>query len=347
MVEEKKPLHKRVHAHIIRTAGVCNAWCRQWRMYDRLLPTAFLCGILVFLLYFIVAAPPFDFPSATLVKVSKGETIEEVAADLQKKHIIRSTFMFKFVARLYGSREAAVKGEYFFPGPQTIFTIGKRLARGDFELVPVRVTLPEGSSTAEMAKILTQKIADFDTETFLKLAQEKEGFLFPDTYFFLPGQEPESVLSVLQNNFDNHIAEVNVQEALLEFNKPLKDIIIMASLLEKEASDFEDKRIIAGILWKRISINMPLQVDAVFPYIIGKNSFDLTRADLKVDSPYNTYTHKGLPIGPITNPGIESILAAMTPVKTNYLYYLSDLNSQFHFSATYKQQLANQKKYLP
>ncbi len=316
-------------------------------MYDRLLPTAFLLGVLVFLLYFVVAAPPFDFPSATLVKVSKNETLDEVAINLKKKHIIRSPFIFKLVARVYGSKEAAVKGEYFFPGPQTVFTIGRRLAHGDFELVPVRVTLPEGSSVAEMAKILTQKIADFDTETFLKIAQEKEGYLFPDTYFFLPGQEPESVFEVLRNNFDNHIAEVKVQEALLKFNKPLNEIVIMASLLEKEASDFEDKRIIAGILWKRISIHMPLQVDAVFPYIIGKNSFDLTRADLKTDSPYNTYTHKGLPIGPITNPGIESILAALTPVKTNYLYYLSDLDSKFHFSTTYKQQLANQKKYLP
>lgn len=92
---------------------------------------------------------------------------------------------------------------------------------------------------------------------------------------------------------------------------------------------------------------MPLQVDAVFPYIIGKNTFDLTRADLKVDSPYNTYKYKGLPVGPIANPGLDSMVAAMTPVKSNYIFYLTDMQSQFHFSVTYAQHLANQKKYLP
>ena len=92
---------------------------------------------------------------------------------------------------------------------------------------------------------------------------------------------------------------------------------------------------------------MPLQVDAVFPYIIGKNTFDLTRADLKVDSPYNTYKYKGLPVGPIANPGLDSMVAAMTPVKSNYIFYLTDMQSKFHFSVTYAQHLANQKKYLP
>jgi UPF0755 protein len=92
---------------------------------------------------------------------------------------------------------------------------------------------------------------------------------------------------------------------------------------------------------------MPLQVDAVFPYIIGKNSLQLTHADLKVDSPYNTYVNKGLPPGPITNPGLDSILAAVNPTKSNYLFYLSDLHGNFHYSVTYAQQLANQRKYLP
>ncbi len=91
---------------------------------------------------------------------------------------------------------------------------------------------------------------------------------------------------------------------------------------------------------------MALQVDAVFPYIIGKSSLELTRADLKTDSPYNTYTHKGLPPGPIANPGMTSIIAAVTPIKSNYVFYLSDKQGNFHYCATYACQLANQKKYL-
>ena len=138
-----------------------------------------------------------------------------------------------------------------------------------------------------------------------------------------------------------------MQEALKKSGKTLREVVIMASLLEKEAAKTEDRRMVAGILWKRISIGMPLQVDAVFPYIIGKNTFDLTRADLKVDSPYNTYKYKGLPVGPIANPGLDSMVAAMTPVKSNYIFYLTDMQSKFHFSVTYAQHLANQKKYLP
>ena len=120
----------------------------------------------------------------------------------------------------------------------------------------------------------------------------------------------------------------------------------MASLLEEEAATLEDRQIIAGILWRRMAAGMPLQVDAVFPYIIGKNSFELTTNDLKTDSPYNTYTNRGLPPGPITNPGLDSILAAVTPQKTSYVYYLSDHDGNFHYSTTYEQHLQAKAKYL-
>jgi UPF0755 protein len=103
---------------------------------------------------------------------------------------------------------------------------------------------------------------------------------------------------------------------------------------------------ISGILWHRISIGMRLQVDAVFPYIIGVNSLQLTKADLQTDSPYNTYLYAGLPPGPISNPSLDSILAAVTPTKTKDLYYLSDLQGNMHYCATYSCQLANKKKYL-
>ena len=114
----------------------------------------------------------------------------------------------------------------------------------------------------------------------------------------------------------------------------------------EEAPDTKDRRIIAGILWKRITIGMPLQVDAVFPYIININSLQLTKSELQTNSPYNTYTNKGLPPGPIASPGLDAILAAVNPTKTNYLYYLSDLKGNMHYCPTYACQLANQRKYL-
>ncbi len=347
MDEPKKiSFHARARAHIIRTKGVCDEWCRTWRLYDRLLPTAFLFGVLCFLLYFITIAPPIDFPGASLIKVSKNEPLEVVAQQLKEKHLIHSTVVFIQFARLYGAGTTTVAGEYFFPSSQSVITVARRLAHGNFELVPVKVTLPEGASARQYADILEKKIPDFDKEAFLEAALPKEGYLFPDTYFFLPGQDPLLVIATLESNFKEKIEDPTIAAAILASGKQLTDVITMASLLEKEASDTKSRQAIAGILWKRISINMPLQVDAVFPYIIGKNTFQLTRADLKVDSPYNTYVHKGLPPGPIANPGLSSILAAVTPIKSNYLFYLSDMQGNFHYSVTYAQQLANQRLYL-
>ena len=103
---------------------------------------------------------------------------------------------------------------------------------------------------------------------------------------------------------------------------------------------------VAGILWHRIALGMPLQVDAVFGYIFDKQTFSPSLADLKVDSPYNTYTHRGLPPGPISNPGLESLLAAATPTKTSYLYYLTGSDGAMHYAKTLAQHKANRVKYL-
>lgn len=347
MDEQKdKPAHSRVRGHVVRVAGVCDEWCRQWRMYDRIFPATFLFGVLLYLVYFLVIAPPLDFPSATYLKIKDGQTLEETVAKLKEKHIIRFGFIFSELVTLSSSKNTVLPGEYFFPGPENVVTVARRLAHGDFELTPVKVTFPEGVTTKDMAKLLAQKIPDFDSDTFVQASATKEGFLFPDTYFFMPGAEAGTIIGALETNFRKHVASSDVEQQILSFNKPITDVVTMASLLEKESPPTNDRRIIAGILWKRIAMGMPLQVDAVFPYIIGKNSFNLTKTDLKTDSPYNTYKNKGLPPGPIANPGLDAILAAVTPIQTKYLYYLSDRQGNFHYSQTYAQHLANQRRYL-
>ena len=154
------------------------------------------------------------------------------------------------------------------------------------------------------------------------------------------------VLGALLTNFQNHITASSTAAAIAKFGKPQNQILTMASILEKEGATTKDREMIAGILWHRIAIGMKLQVDAVFPYIIGVNSLQLTKAELQTDSPYNTYLYAGLPPGPISNPSLDSILAAVTPTKTKDLYYLSDLQGNLHYCATFACQLANEKKYL-
>ena len=126
---------------------------------------------------------------------------------------------------------------------------------------------------------------------------------------------------------------------------PTRDVIIMASMLEKEARQLETRRVIAGILWKRLERGMPLQVDAVFGYILDRDTFSPSLNDLSINSPYNTYTHTGLPPGPIGNPGLESLDAALHPVETPYWYYLTGADGTMHYARTFAEHVAN-RKYL-
>jgi len=178
----------------------------------------------------------------------------------------------------------------------------------------------------------------------LRLASTSEGFLFPDTYFFLPTASTSAIVEEMRENFNRQTA--SLQADLLAADKSLLEIVTMASIVEKEAYDSEDRRMIAGVLWKRIEAKMRLQVDAVFPYILGKNTFQLTKADLNYDSPYNTYRYAGLPPGPIGSPSLDAITAALNPTESPYWFYLADDEGVTHFAKDFDEHVANKQKYL-
>ncbi|HEV8677630.1 MAG TPA: endolytic transglycosylase MltG [Candidatus Paceibacterota bacterium] len=295
--------------------------------------------------YSFLLAAPASFPEQTLVAVKKGATLEEVASDLKQQGVIGSATLFELVARIFKGG-VVVAGEYALTSPQNVLTMASRITSGDFELVPVKVRVEEGMSAEDITALLKKSVPGFDASGFYALAAPEEGKLYPDTYFILPGEEPALVVFAMTSDFNQHIREVEVASAIAAFGKPLPQVLTMASILEKEAATTQDRRIIAGILWHRIDIGMKLQVDATFSYINGKNSFTLTKADLATDSPYNTYLYKGLPPGPIGSPSIDAIMAAVTPVETSYLYYLSDLNGTVHYSTTYDQHLNKKEQYL-
>lgn len=196
----------------------------------------------------------------------------------------------------------------------------------------IRITIPEGYAVKDIAERF-KNFRNFNGEKFLELAKNKEGYLFPDTYYFTSKETPEEIIEKLENNFKAKAGDVQ------------KDILIMASIIEKEAHNKEDRRIISGILWKRIKEGMPLQVDAVFDYLLDKESSEITQADLKMDSPYNTYKHKGLPPTPICNPGLDAIDAALNPTDSKYWYYLSDRNGVTHFAKNFDEHKLNRARY--
>lgn len=301
--------------------------------------------VLVFisiLIYYSTA--PTNFPLDSIVKIDKGSTLSETATLLHDNGIIRSPFLYKVAVVLTGSSKNIVQGQYSFARPESVLRIALRTIRGQYGFSPIKVTIPEGLSSSDIANILSKNIPGFDSKLFKDMAKQDEGYLFPDTYYFYKNSTPEGIINQMHATFDDKIASIT--DDIARFGKPLSDVVIMASIVEKEAMTNVDRRIIAGILWKRMAKGMPLQVDPPFYYILNKTSGELTLNDLAIQSPYNLYKHTGLPPTPISNPGLETIIDTITPTPTPYLFYLSDTDGNMHYSSDFDGHIANKQKYL-
>ena len=289
----------------------------------------FLLGTIDF--FFI--SPPSSFPLGSTIKIPAGVTLRETADFLHEKGFVRSPISFEIASRVF-HRGEVVAGQYSFTKPQNIFSLSQRVAAGDFEINAIKVTVPEGSTRGDIGKILAANIPGFNEGEFLSVSASKEGYLFPDTYFFPPLITPEEVISQMTKNFE--VQTKDLATLISKSGHSWNEAVIMGSILEEEGSTPESRRMIAGILWKRIEKNIPLQVDATFLVINGKSTFDLTQDDLFLKSPYNTYRNKGLPPAPISNPGLDSIRAALEPTDSPYLYYLSDNQGNMHYAADFE-----------
>jgi UPF0755 protein len=318
--------------------------CRVEKYPTRLLLGAVVLGLIFgTTLYINIISAPDAFPHGTQVAIEEGMTLKDAARHLEGRNVIRSPFFFEMTMRfVFGG--TIVAGEYFFKEPLTLLGVTPKVARGAYGLTPLKVVIPEGTSVREMAEIISKNFENFDANEFISIAERDEGYLFPDTYQFLPTVKAPQVYSDMKANFEKKTSELKKEIAVSE--RSLHEIITMASILEEEARRTQTRRMISGILWKRLEIDMPLQVDAVFPYINGKNTFELTLDDLDIDSPYNTYRYRGLPPTPITNPGLDSILAALTPEESPYLYYLADLEGETHYSETFEGHKIKKARYL-
>lgn len=208
----------------------------------------------------------------------------------------------------------------------------------------VNVTIPEGLSVKQIGEIL-ENAKLFSKDEFIKIAQKEEGYLFPDTYRFYKDAKPEDVVLKMKENFNKKITSEILSE-IQKTNRALSEVVVMASMLEEEVRSTEDRKIVAGILWKRLDQEMGLNVDAALTYILGRASNELTLGDLKYDSPYNTYRYRGLPPTPISNPGLDAISAAANPEQSRYFYYLTDKDGAVHYAVTLEEHALNKRKYL-
>lgn len=294
--------------------------------------------------YLVLFAAPEDFVPGTTLKIAQGSSAPLIATELGDARIIAHPVLFRAFLRVTGMGDTVQAGLYKFEAPQNLFTVMFRLIKGDYGIPPARVTFVEGFTRREAALQVAATLPGISADDFLATTKGQEGYLFPDTYFFQPGTDAASVATSMRSNFDIKIGSLSSDIA--RSGHPLSDIVTMASIIEKEARTRTDKYMVSGILWNRIALGMPLQVDAVFGYIFNRPTYSPSPADLRVDSLYNTYTHIGLPPGPINNPGLESIKAAMNPAETDYLYYLTGNDDLMHYAKTYAGHQTNLRKYL-
>jgi UPF0755 protein len=279
-----------------------------------------------------------------MITIPEGYSLEQTAQELHEQNIIISPNLFLLYARI---NPFVVKaGTYQFnQGNYSLTEVTHRLAQADYGDIYLRLTIPEGSSRSEIAEILKASELDINPDEFLQQSAGLEGYLFPETYFFLPDDTVDVVIDTMTNTFDKTIDEL--QEGINQSGRSLEDLVIMASIIEKEAtSDPAEQKIVSGILWKRIDENMLLQVDAPFLFTEGKTSAQLSLTDLRQDGPYNTYTRLGLTPTAIGNPGASALEAAIYPTDSLYYFYLHDRNGIIRYGVTHDDHVRNKQRYL-
>lgn len=290
----------------------------------------------------IVTSSPLTFKDGTIVTISKGDSVKVVSHKLKEQHIIQSEVFFTNVVIFFKLDSKIVAGDYNFKKDHNVFKVIHRISAGDYGIEVKRITLIEGLTVAEMAKAFSEKFYNISVENFIENATSYEGYLFPDTYYFAENVSTDDVILKMRTTFDEKLAQ---EKDIFDSKKSIKDIVIMASVIEKEATS-DSMQQVSNILWHRIDIGMPLQVDASFVYERNKHTFELSLADLKTDSPYNTYIRKGLTPTPISNPGIQALRAAAFPAATKNLYFLTGDDGEMYYAQTLKEHNANKEKYF-
>lgn len=284
--------------------------------------------------------------------IKKGESISSIAQRLAEKKLIRSALAFKIKVRLDGLENKIQAGSFSLKpslSPQETLVV---LTHGTTDLW---LTFPEGWRKEEFAQRLGANLTDFDASQFLRLAENYEGQLFPDTYLLPKESSPSAVLSFFLNNFQKKFT-TDMESILAQSGLTKKEALILASLVERETKSDKDRPIVAGILLNRLKADWPLQIDATLQYALAnlrcssKSDCDWwitpTAADKKINSPYNTYLNKGLPPAPICNPGLSSIKAVVNPQDSDYWFYISDTKGQMHYARTVEEHNENIVKYL-
>lgn len=291
--------------------------------------------------------------TAVRVTFNGGQSVADIAHELQNRGVIRSRFAFMVYLVLHAEAGKIQTGSYELLPSYAADQVADILTNG--KIVTNRLTVPEGS-TVKQIKALAQakgiKTADFDAALGASFSQSflssrpsgvsLEGYLFPDTYQISPTTKAADLVRLMLDNFDRRVGG-DLRKKFSDRGLTLHQGLTVASIVEKEVPKPSDQALVAQVFYNRLKANMPLESDVTVQYAADLQG---TAFSLDLDSPYNTYRHPGLPPGPICNPGLDSINAAANPSPTDALYFLTDKNGQLHLAKTFAEHQQNVQKYL-
>lgn len=296
----------------------------------------------------------------SVITIKKGASLREIGDTLQREDMITSNSLFVMYARLTGAEKQIKAGSYRINNALSMKGILGRIVGGD--VLRNRVTIPEGYTDDQIARLLINKgIVTKDgwqvalqTENFtypiLKDApagpKRLEGFLFPATYDLYADFTPKEILEVMLKRFDVAFTP-DLQARARKQGLSVRQVVILASIVEREAKLEKERPIIASVFLNRLKRGMRLESCATVQYVLGTPKERLTYQDIRIASPYNTYLHEGLPPGPISNPGLASIRAVLYPAQTNYLYFVAKGDGSHAFSVTFGEHETAARSYNP
>ncbi|MFN3692773.1 MAG: endolytic transglycosylase MltG [Candidatus Paceibacteria bacterium] len=302
--------------------------------------------VAIALIYFLVrnAPAPANFPIGTPITIEEGSSISEIVTTLHQSGVVRSSLLLYTIILTKYSPQDIKASQYVFDKPYNVFEVADKLATGDFTSNLVRVTHREGERVTELAAAVHTALPNISEADFIAAALPYEGTLFPETYFFPPHFTADDVIKTLNEKYEEFMIPKRGTIAASGLSEA--EVVILASIIEREANDPESMGMVSGILQNRLRDGMPLQADASIEYVLDKPLEELTPEDLKIDSPYNTYLNKGLPPTPIGNPGAASIGAVLDPTPSDYYFYITGKDGVFYYATTYDDHKRNIARYL-
>lgn len=308
---------------------------------------------------FWIQDPPKD-AEPILFSIEQGTSFLEVAQTLEDQELIASKFWFTVYAKLDGSSRSVLAGIYQVQPHMSYANLIDRLTQYSSGQ-DISITIPEGYSLKKIGEVVTStfevSLEDWNYWTganspleqdsdFIKANKpdsvDLEGYLFPDTYRFYPDATAEDIVTTMVNQMQMNIEGIEGVDGI----GSIHELLTLASIIEKEVPSADEMKIISGIFHNRLDIGMPLQSCATINYITGKDDPAVSAEDLAIDSMYNTYMYAGLTPGPISNPGLNAIDAALNPQATDYLYFLANSNGETFYAKTFDEHVANKNQYL-